>query len=1011
MVGSIVSTIERANPASVAGNIARCDSIGELLDLVPAPYRPSMQDLVNGLYRAAIKANNARSYLANLEKHKQQSTFPTEIDGRVHSPSIQISKEFNSSAEWRTLQKKMDDSILAAKKELLTQAIAIKQQELAHLQSLFAEREYVHKVSGITGEVHGTLLADAGVRPAQDGTFSQKDVPEWIAADHAVMKTMGKAICSRTIALAYAVVSRETAKKMRGLTLKTSSDGDVEMMDSNQRLENVDKLVTRKVEQLLREFKNSNNGTSLPSLCYQLAKDVADPNCRKEAEGEEVPQPEPKLKARVFEQGHETRRQQKEKRKREWEERVEREVKQLRRAWGGDASCSRLSRYGLHVENTEATSQFLSKHLELFCSVSGAARTQFVMSLSPLGVIMPGHDASSGIFMGPGVVVPPLIEHQLALNLKFIFHHNPNPLRVHLAWPQLERSVRIAWHFRHSHREQSKFYVPRKTWMPDPEQWDPAIEEGLRRGKDLLFERTADLTLAGTHRPNPDLRQLKSFLESNRILMKITDKNLGVAAISKDWYLEQCGALLSDAAVYRRVSSDYVQGIQQDAIQQVTDILYRYDFADSVRDFLLSSDEDSAIPEFHAIPKVHKAQWKLRPIVPSHSWATRKASEICDFVLRALHRQHMPWIVDSTREVIRQVESHTILRTDNVWIVTGDVESFYTNVDVQATVDGIRRVQSVLTKDGGVDPNCAADLADVVMGHNCFGFGEEYFHQTQGVAMGTACAPAFANVNLGLREYEVDEIFDVDVGRDRGLALYNRYIDDILLIFQGTRADLQSFLDQLSSKFEPFRIDWQVHSTREPVSFLDIEFFFEQGLRPMGLQTRVFRKRMNKHQYIPWSSAHPLSVKRAFVKAELTRFMVISSDRRLFEERVLEFMQALGRRGYPTDTLRVWKKQVKYEDRSHSLSKVKDVSRGLPLMLPSEYDEVWEYVDLKEVFETMQRSWMKTKEPLPPSLQGPLIKSLRRTDNLFDKLSSWNKAILRGAGGLGSGPVSASAKS
>ena len=65
-------------------------------------------------------------------------------------------------------------------------------------------------------------------------------------------------------------------------------------------------------------------------------------------------------------------------------------------------------------------------------------------------------------------------------------------------------------------------------------------------------------------------------------------------------------------------------------------------------------------------------------------------------------------------------------------------------------------------------------------------------------------------------------------------------------------------------------------------------------------------------------------------------------------------------------------------------------------MLPSDYDEVWEYTDLKSVFRVMRKDWENTGEALPPSLSGPLIKSLRRTDNLFDKLSSWNKAILKG---------------
>lgn len=106
-------------------------------------------------------------------------------------------------------------------------------------------------------------------------------------------------------------------------------------------------------------------------------------------------------------------------------------------------------------------------------------------------------------------------------------------------------------------------------------------------------------------------------------------------------------------------------------------------------------------------------------------------------------------------------------------------------------------------------------------------------------------------------------------------------------------------------------------------------------------------------------------------------------------------MEALGRRGYPSDILRIWKKQVCYEDRAWTLSKKKTLPRGIPLMLPSEYDEIWEYADMSNILQVMKREWEEVGE-IPTSLQGPLIKSLRRTDNLFDKLSVWNKAILKG---------------
>jgi hypothetical protein len=413
---------------------------------------------------------------------------------------------------------------------------------------------------------------------------------------------------------------------------------------------------------------------------------------------------------------------------------------------------------------------------------------------------------------------------------------------------------------------------------------------------------------------------------------------------------------------------------------------------------LCASEDEVAIPEFHAIPKVHKTPWTLRPIVPSHSWVTRRASEVSDFTLRDYHKKEFPWIVDSTREVISRLRDKTIVRSDSTWLVTGDVESFYTNVETTSTIDHLRVALEGLPVNGGVDPRHVPDLLQVVMACNCFGFHGNFYLQTNGVAMGTSCAPAFANVSLGFKEQFIESIVKTTKSVQDGLILYLRYIDDILIVFKGSKAACQSCLDDISHRLQPFKIGWEINSCREPKSFLDAEFFFEQGFGPVGIQSRVYRKRMNQHQYIPWSSAHPKSVKKAFIKAELTRFMVISSTRDLFEEKVSEFMNALGRRGYPLTILHIWKKQVNYEDRLYTLSKRKDTSvRGQPLMLPSSYDEVWEYTDLQPVFKTMMDEWLKCGEPLPPSLMGPLIKSLKRSENLFDKISSWNKAILIGS--------------
>lgn len=997
MPQSVTSILDVSSSDGFVKAVNRADNLGSLLDLCPASYRPRMQDIVNTVYRASIKSNHTRSYLATLEKHKSDGTLPSEIGGRVHSPALQISKEFQATASYRDSKNAIDNKVAALGKTLLVDAISLKTFELQHLQGLFVESAYKEAALSVASEVAAQLASDAGVSLNPDGSVPVKSLPAWIREDAELMGRHSAAFPARAVALGYAIVSKEVSRKMRTLTVKQSTDDDIEMQDDASRNESVASIAARTVRQLMKEYKIQHNG--MPSSC-SAGPAITDTPCRKEQEGSLQPS-QTQSSTEYDWQGHETRSQRKQKRKREWEQGVDQEVRVLHRAWlsglpsGQSGLLSTVGTRSIVAENTMEASLFLDKHSELFCASSSFARAQFVMNLSPSSLLESSHRREEGVFLGPGVVMSPIVEYQLALNLKFIFHHIPNPLKVLQSWSHLERSVRIRWHFRNQSRAQPKFYIPRPTWMPPADEWNPVIEAGLRRGKDLLFERTAALPPSSDHRPNPDLRRLRSFIESNDILMKITDKNLGVAAMNRTWYIHQCERLLEDASTYDLVDQAYVEWIRQEAFNRIVSIVNQSQFGKQPSEFLLSSDEEKAIPEFHGIPKVHKSPWKIRPIIPNHSWVTRKASEVSDYVLRTFHKKWFPWVVDSTRDVIKLVEATTISKTEDVWIVTGDVESFYTNVDVDGTLSVLREGLESLELEGEVDPQATRDLIEVVMATNCFSFNGKFFHQRQGIAMGTACAPAFANCNLGVSEILVEDIVNCR-SHTSGLVLYARYIDDIFLVFKGKKAACESFLENLSSSLKPFTISWEICSTSQRTSFLDIEFFFEGRFGDLGLQTKVFRKKLNKHQYIPWSSAHPLTVKRAFVKAELTRFMVISSKQVLFEERRQEFIEALHRRGYPTGILRDWIKQVAYRDRAWTLSKSKSSSRGLPLMLPSEYDEVWEYVDLKEVFGVMMDSWGHLGVPLPESLMGPLIKSLRRTDNLFDKLSSWNKAVLKG---------------
>ena len=105
--------------------------------------------------------------------------------------------------------------------------------------------------------------------------------------------------------------------------------------------------------------------------------------------------------------------------------------------------------------------------------------------------------------------------------------------------------------------------------------------------------------------------------------------------------------------------------------------------------------------------------------------------------------------------------------------------------------------------------------AELVLTLNCFSFGDNFFKQTNGVAMGTKMGPSYANVFVGFVEHQFFSQYNGPKPQ-----LYGRYIDDCIGATPSTREELIQFVIAVNSFHLALKYTWEI--SNNSLSFLDI---------------------------------------------------------------------------------------------------------------------------------------------------------------------------------------------
>ena len=319
---------------------------------------------------------------------------------------------------------------------------------------------------------------------------------------------------------------------------------------------------------------------------------------------------------------------------------------------------------------------------------------------------------------------------------------------------------------------------------------------------------------------------------------------------------------------------------------------------------------------FYLLPKIHKGTLPPpgRPIVSAIKSPTEIISQFLDHFLQPCFPQIKSYVKD-TGHFIFLLEEIGALPGPTL-LATFDVTSLYTNVPLEEARKAVGR-SLLCSRHSGDVPHTESllHLLKLVFTKNIFSFsnGENlsFYLQTNGVSMGSKCAPAVACIFMA----QFEETFVYSLQTSKRPSIWLRYIDDIFCIWPHGPEKLASFTEYLNSCHP--KIKFTCDSSPHCIDFLDVRVHLTNG----RLTTELFTKPTSSLAYLLRSSYHPRRVFDALPYGEFVRTRRNCSTLEKYDSHSNRLLQAFLERGYNLDQLEKARSKARQLSRQDILDK------------------------------------------------------------------------------------------
>ena len=173
--------------------------------------------------------------------------------------------------------------------------------------------------------------------------------------------------------------------------------------------------------------------------------------------------------------------------------------------------------------------------------------------------------------------------------------------------------------------------------------------------------------------------------------------------------------------------------------------------------------------------KIHKNPWKMRPIVCCAGTMMNSWSKWLDYWLQKL-KHLIPTYIKDSQQVLDEIK--TIELPPNAKLFTCDANSMYNNIDTEHAITVISWWLKDMDEKEQLPANFLLEAVihamKIIMRNNIFEWGDLFFLQLIGTAMGTSAAVIWATLY-----YVYHDVHTLIPVHGQLLLYFKRFIDDI----------------------------------------------------------------------------------------------------------------------------------------------------------------------------------------------------------------------------------------